>query len=525
MAQRLRPHGVGSWRGLSLRGSSALWGAFLAFFGALSPALAESPPELAYSAFVRSVSARSVEGSRDDGTRRWKASLRRASDVRDVGRALDAALEALRKAQASEQPQAVRLLEGLELLHARLAMARALGVEPGNLLRVTLQMRQDGGGWDSVVWGERAYPVVSGDVALHFKVPEHALPHGDTDPVVLGCPDARFERWTETDIARDPEPWIEYLAESRRYVEAALRTAHLPAVPQELIVLDPPDSAFSRPVDLKPVKRPFAIRRVSVQEWADQAPGPNDGPERRRAFLEAWREIQATTYAREYRGNCALIAQRLVVDALAQTAPGIRAAQRESLLGAWVRPVIQHSVPLRQAASAESALVAHLKRGEAVESLVGFDVAPGTTRVELADWLKVRTDAGETGWVPRELVLQWQGPERSGVLTLTLFDVADPETIADRVSRVDEQATLWRQSSQAIHRVRGERAVEAAKQAKDSLDYFCQIKARLENELGRAGVADVARQMRAKRLGAGEDPKAVADLFKETWHNPACGLR
>lgn len=499
-------------------------GALVALAAFSSPAYARSASEAAYDAFVHAVAARGRELPTSDGTRRWEARLASAKDVRALAIALDQVVAALAKEAPADRPRALELDARLAKLRRGLAMATALGVDPGELLVVTVRLIQDAGGWDSVVWGEKAYPAASGDVVLQLRVPRKWVPSSSrSDPVFTACEQAVFHPLRNDEIVQSPERWAAYLEEAKRLVPAALRTAHLPKLPEELVVLDPPDSVFSRAMDPMPGAWPFPVRTVPVSEWAAQTPTRGDGPERRKAFQDAWVEIANTTYAREYRGNCALLVEKLVVEPLDAVVTPMLTARRHRLLGAWVKPYVLRSLPLREAPAMNAPAVARLQRGEAVESIAGVSAEQETGQVTLERWVRVRTASGVEGWVPNELILGWRGGTGERTQTLAVLDIRPPDALAADVAQLDQQASVWRGASLASKHPNKAKAAAAAAQARTSLDYFCRLKARLEHEAGAEQMQAWAEHAARKRQAAGESASAVDSLFDATWRNPECG--
>lgn len=499
-------------------------GVLLALTVHSSAARAQSPSESAYDVFVHTVAARARELPNKDGTRRWEARLASIADVRAVAAALDTVVAALAQEAPSQRPRALELDTRLATLRRGLSMATALGVEPGELLVVTVRLIQDAGGWDSVVWGEKAYPLASGDVSLRLRVPKKWMPSSSrSDPVQAGCEQATFETWTEADIVQSPDQWAAYLAEAKRFVPAALRTAHLPNVPDEIVVLDPPDSVFSRAMDPVASTLPFSVRTVSVKEWASQTPSRSDGPARRKAFQDAWVEISNTTYAREYRGNCALLVQKLVVEPLDAIVTPMRVTHRRRLLGAWVKPYLLRAMPLREAPSLSAAHVAQLDRSEAVETLAGASAEQESGQVTLASWVQVRTSSGVEGWVPNEVSIDWYGATGKRSQTLAVLSTQRPVSLENDVKQLDQQASLWRTAQKTSEHPNVSKAAAAKAQARTSFDYFCQLKARLEDEVGSEQMQTWAEQATERRLHSGESAEAIDALFEQTWKNPACG--
>lgn len=482
------------------------------------------PAESAYEAFVQAVAVRARVLSPQDGTRRWEASLQTAEDVRVVSVALDTAVSALARAQGSDRPRALELEERLTTLRRGLSMVAALGVDPGELVQAHVRMVQDAGGWDSVVWGERAYPAVSGDVSVVLKVPVRWLPvESAADPVHVGCEQARFEPWRDEDVARSPAKWGSYLQEVKRFVPAALRTAHLPKLPEALVVLDPPDAVFSRAMEPAGRALPFAVRTVPVSEWADQTPSPDDGPARRKAFRDAWRELQQTAYAREYRGNCALIAQKLVAEALEPVVNRVQLERRRRLLGPWLRPYAQRAFPLRLEPTTSAAVVAKIDRGEEVETLDGVIVDELTGQLTVSDWIRVRTTAGLEGWLPSATRVAWVSPTRKDRQAVTVLAPEPPDSLDEVIHQLDRQADAWHLSIEAARHLVGAKAADSKQQAADQLELFCQLKASLTHEVGPAGLAEASAKAQARRRAEGQVASRVETVFAGTWSAKGCG--
>lgn len=499
--------------------------ALLVLLGAPSAAAqTPGPAERAYQAFVHAVGARARVLSPQDGTRRWEAALATADDVRAVSVALDTAVTALAHAQGADRPKALELEQRLTRLRRGLSMVAALGVDPGELVQAHVRMVQDAGGWDSVVWSERAYPAVSGDVSLVLKVPVRWLPvESAADPVFSGCEQARFEAWRDEDVQRSPETWWQYLQEAKRFVPAALRTAHLPKLPEALVILDPPDAVFTRAMQPTGTTLPFAVRTVPVSQWADQTPSPDDGPARRKAFREAWQELKQTGYAREYRGNCALLAQKLVVEALEPVVTRVQLERRRRLLGPWLRPYVQRATTLRRDPTASAPAVAEVARGEEVETLDGVIVDEATARLTVSDWVRVRTASGVEGWLPAATRIAWTSPLRTDRVTAPVLGPEPPDALEQVIRQLDRQADAWHLSTEAAKHLAGDKARDSRKQANDQLDLFCQLKASLAAEVGPQELAKVVARVRARRLAEGQVGSRVEAIVADTWAARKCG--
>lgn len=490
----------------------------------MSAASAQSPSEQAYDVFVHTVAAHARELPNNDGTRRWEAHLASVAEVRAVAVTLDQVITALAQEEPSRRPRALELDARLAKLRRGLLMASALGVDPGELLVVTVRLAQDAGGWDSVVWGEKAYPIAAGEVTLRLRVPKEWMPSSSrSDPVLTGCEPATFEPWAKEDVVQSPERWATYLNEAKRFVPAALRTAHLPKLPEELVVLDPPDSVFSRAMDPTPNTLPFVVRTVPVKEWAHQTPSRGDGPARRKAFQEAWTEISSTTYAREYRGNCALLVQKLVVEPLDAIVSPKLEARRRSLLGAWVKPYVQRALPLRAAPSLNAPFIARLERAQRVETIGGVSGEQESGQVTLESWVRIRTNEGVEGWVPNEVSIGWHSATGERNQTLAVLATQRPGPLEDDVQQLDRQASLWLASWRQSEHPNAAKANAARAQARTSFDYFCQLKARLEHEVGAEQMRTWTEQAAQRRRDSGESTEAVDALFEQTWRNPTCG--
>lgn len=486
-------------------------------------ARAASPAETAWAAFVSEVALRAQQVPTKDGTRKLVARPKKAQDVAALAKAAERAHLALLAAPETERPKALELPTRLAEVRVALATAATWAVDPGEFLEVQVTLLQDGGGWDSVVFGTTAYPTIQAHVALVLAVPPRWLPaQSISDPVFQACDNARFEAWNEERIAADPERWRRYLEQARGFVPGALRAGQTAELPDNITVLDPPDASFTRAGD-PGTRWPFRIRTIPVGEWADQQPTPNDGTARRAEFKRVYEQQRRTTWARAHRTNCAVLVQRLVVEPLEPKVEQARVQKRKEALAPHVRQVAQTNLVLRAQPAADAPESGRVDRGDEVEVRAGLSVDEATGTVSRAPWLRIATEEAE-GWVPSTQRFAWRTPEREKVETLPTVSDDDPFTFIPFASECDRKASAWVLARDAAKTLKGAAAQESRQQVTGALENFCRCRAEIARDFtAKGGPKRAAELALENRVANGELKVAAQAGIDATWNLARCG--